>query len=353
MNKEKILNYFENSFLKDLLEDSEITDISYNGKDIYYLHNHNGRQMFFHNQSRDNIKDFVRQLANLSERQFSFSSPVLDISFDKYRFTALHQCIGKLDNDDVITFSVRIASKHIHITKDSDFFSKPVGELIDVLVKSKVSIVIGGITGSGKTEFQKYLLSRMPDYTRVIVIDNVLELDMRGDNDLLDLNIWQADERNKNTTIQFLIKTALRSNPDWLIVAESRGEEMIDVLNSAMTGHPIITTLHAFDAESMPHRMTSMVMMNDKKMSREDILQDILYHFRIFFFLKREITPQGKVKRYLTSIVEFDGENKNIIYEKRGDEHYYGKLSNNLLKILDYEDDNDDFILNFVGGEQL
>ena len=86
--------------------------------------------------------------------------------------------------------------------------------------------------------------------SRVIVIDNVLELDQMNLQNQLDLNVWQVDENRQQSSIQQLVKTALRSNPDRLIVAES-WRRMLDVLNSALTGHPIITTIHAFDITSM------------------------------------------------------------------------------------------------------
>ena len=352
MDVNKITNYFEKSFLSPLLLDKEITDISYNGEDFYYLHNHYGRQRVFFDISKDTVRDFVRQIANMSEQQFSFSNPILDISFGKYRFNAVHQSIGKVNNVDAITFSIRIGSVELHISRHNGFLPEPVADLIDVLVNSGVSIVLGGETGSGKTELQKYFLTRMKENTRIIVIDNVLELDNHSLGDSLDLNIWQADGKTKFSSIQYLVKNALRSNPDWLIVAESRGEEMIDVLNSAMTGHPIITTIHAMDASSMPNRMTRMVMMNEKKMSFEDVHADITYHFRFYLYLKRKIEKDGKVKRYVSEIVEYIDENKSVsIYKYENNKEIYQPLSKSSLRLLNYSKDNVSFIDKFIKKE--
>ena len=350
MDVKKIVDYFESSFLKELLEDKEITDISYNGEDFFYLHNHYGRQRIFFKVNKEQVKDFVRQIANMSEQQFSYSNPILDISFGKYRFNAVHQSIGKYDNVDAITFSVRIGSETLHIARGNGFLSKPVEDLIDALMDSQISVVIGGKTGSGKTELQKYFLTRMKENTRTIIIDNVLELDIHSLGDSLDMTVWQADGRTQYSTIQFLVKNALRSNPDWLIVAESRGPEMIEVLNSAMTGHPIITTIHTLDAKSMPSRMARMVMMNEKKMSYEDVLADINYHFRVFFYLQRMIDKSGRVSRFISQIVEFTpyGE-MNLIYEKNGKEERYGPLSNELLTQLKITDDMKSFKKVFGG----
>lgn len=352
MDVQKIINYFESSFLKGLLEDKEITDITYNGEDFFYLHNLYGRQQAFFEINKDGVKDFVRQIANMSEKQFSYSNPVLDISFGKYRFNAVHQSIGKVNNVDAITFAIRIGSEELHIQRDNGSFPLAIAELIDTLVTSKASIVLGGLTGSGKTELQKYLITRMKKYVRIIVIDNVLELDIHSLGDSLDLNVWQADDKTPYSTIQFLVKNALRSNPDWLIVAESRGSEMIEVLNSAMTGHPIITTLHALDAKSMPNRMTRMVMMNEKKMSFDDVYADILYHFHIYFYMKRTIDKKGMVKRFISQIVEYKNNGDiNVIYEKKKGKDVYHPLSEDTISLLEINDEFHEFKAKFMKGE--
>ena len=41
---------------------------------------------------------------------------------------------------------------------------------------------------------------------RIIIIDNVLELDNLSLDNELDINIWQSDENNKETSIQELVK---------------------------------------------------------------------------------------------------------------------------------------------------
>ena len=352
MDKEKLLLTLNNSFLSPLLNDSQITDISYNGESIYYLHNLLGRKRSEIEVNENDAKDFIRQIANLAEKQFSFQNPKLDVSFGKYRINAVHPSIGRKDNEKCLTFSIRISSETPIIKNDLNFLNAELISLFNVLLRSKVSIVIGGITGSGKTEFQKYLLSSLSSYTRIIIIDNVLELEnLSLDNDL-DINIWQSDESNKETTIQELVKNALRSNPDWLIVAESRGKEMLDVLNSSLTGHPIITTLHAFDINSMPHRMVRMVMMNEQKMNFEDVYSDVAYHMRFYIYLKRKYTPNGMVQRYISSISYLKGEEMVKIYGSDGEKKRYGLLCEEAKKLLDFNQVSNKFKATFLGGNK-
>lgn len=348
MDKEKLLSFITNSFLKDLFNDPDITDISYNGQSIFYLHNHLGRRKSNIAVTENEVRDFIRQIANLTEKQFSYQSPKLDVSVDKYRINAVHTSIARNNNEKCINFSIRIAGDKPRITKESTFLNAELISLFDVLVNSHVSLIIGGITGSGKTEFQKYLISVIPKYSRLIIIDNILELDNLHLGEELDINVWQADERNEETTIQELVKNALRSNPDWLIVAESRGKEMIEVLNSAMTGHPIITTVHAFDINSMPTRIARMVMMNTKEQNFDVLMQDIFYNFRFYIYLKREIKKNGTVLRYIEEVSEFDDKgNKTCIYSCIKGKHKFFPIRKEVLEKLEFQDNNT-FIKTFV-----
>ncbi|MCQ2776632.1 MAG: CpaF/VirB11 family protein [Bacilli bacterium] len=333
MDKDKAIEFIESSFLSTLLTNPNVTDISYNGDSIYYMDNLKGRCLSNIKIDFEAAKDFIRQIANICEKQFSYQQPKLDASFGRYRINAVHQSIAKRANQDVINFAIRVGSTKLRVTENSGFLTPQLVALFDRLLSQNCSIIIGGETGTGKTEFQKYLISRMHSNTRVIVIDNVLELDYAEINPGIDLNIWQANNDNSQTSIHSLIKNALRSNPDWLIIAESLGEEMVDVLNSALTGHPIITTIHAKDIKSMPRRMAKMVCMGDKKIEYADALDDIGYNFRFYVYLKRKILDSGEVKRYIDEISYLKDNEWNLIYK----ESTYFDLNEEVQNYLGFE----------------
>lgn len=352
MDKLKALEFIESSFLKELLENKDITDISYNGESLYYLDNNQGRCKSLVQLDEQVARDFIRQIANLSEKQFSYQSPKLDVSIGRYRINALHPSIPRRRNENVLNFSIRLASNDLLINDRSTFLNAKLISLLKVIIKSNKSIVIGGMTGSGKTEFQKYLLTKLPTYSRVIVIDNILELDTVSIDKDIDLNIWQADEKNKEATIQELVRNALRSNPDWLIVAESRGKEMVEVLNSAMTGHPIITTLHATSLKTMPTRIARMVLMNEQKQDISLLMSDIYYNFNFYIYLRREINKDGKVTRFIEEVALIDQKGTfHPLYKKKKDEEIYYQLDKDALSLLDYEDE-ELFKQTFTKGEK-
>ena len=314
---ERLVSYIENSFLRPLLDLETVTDVSYNGVSIFYIDNIEGRKKFDVDISPNQAMDFIRQIANLSERQFSYSNPTLDISISRYRINAQHSSIVRVGDEKSVSFSIRIASKTIRIDEKGSFMDERVKKILFEAIKERRSIAIAGPTGSGKTELQKYLISKFDDFTRVIIIDNVQELDYVRFNPNLDVTSWQISPNIKEGSAEELIRNALRNNPDWIVVAESRGQEMKDALNAVMTGHPIITTLHAKSINAMPRRMMRMVQMSNNKESPEDILNDIYEHIDYYVYLNRKIANGKKVVRFIESIAEVDENLKfKIIYKK-------------------------------------
>lgn len=313
---ERLINYINSSFISPLLNDDEITDITYNGVSVFYVHNKKGRLKSEISVTSNEALDFIRQIANYSEKQFSYAIPVLDVSVGKYRINAVHPLIVRVNNDKSCSFAIRINSDQSRIKDDKNFINeKCLKYLINCLEQEK-SIVIAGPTGSGKTELQKYLLSLLRENTRVIVIDNVQELENLRSIENLDLTSWQISQNNTAATMEELIRNALRSNPDWIIVAEARGKEMNEVLNSAMTGHPIITTVHAKSIEVIPKRLAKLVLSADTSQKHEDILEDIYDHLGVYVFLGRKFDKTGNVIRYVDSIGEINNGKLDIVYKK-------------------------------------
>lgn len=320
-NDEKLKEFLETSFISPLLEKEGITDISYNGEYIFYQSNKFGRRKSEIDVTPSQVASFLRQIANYSEKQFSFLDPILDVSFSRYRINATFLSLTRVRNKKSYSFSIRIAYEGSVLENDDSFFGGNSKRILLKAIKNKQSIVIGGETGAGKTELQKYLLMRLEPSSRVIVIDNVEELEMVRADDNLDLTSWVVDERNKKASYASLIKNALRNNPDYLVLAESRGEEMLDALNCVMSGHPIITTMHAKDIKAMPYRMARMAMMGEKKLEYDDLLGDIYHHFSLFVYVKRELID-GQVRRFIEAIARPNEKKKTVeIAYERNDEN--------------------------------
>lgn len=297
----KLIEFIETSFLNPLLEKESITDISYNGETIFYQDNNLGRAKSDIQVTNEEVYAFLRQIANLTDQQFSFANPILDVSVGRYRISALHSSLARKNKEKVYNFSIRIGIDTLRIKDDGSFINKKALTLLDEAIDKRCSIVIAGKTGAGKTEFQKFLISRMKENTRIILVDNINEFETNYFKDNLDSQTWLVNNQKNN--FDDLIKNALRSNPDWLVVGEVRGEEMKACLNSTMSGSPTITTMHARDADSVYHRIARMCMINSKNLEFDETLQDVKEHFKFVVYVKRVFdSKKGSYVRYVDSI---------------------------------------------------
>lgn len=297
----KLIEFIENSFLKELLERESITDISFNGEKLFYQDNLSGRLQSDLVATNDEVYAFLRQIANLTDQQFSIANPILDVSVGRYRISALHSSLARKNRDKVFNFSIRLGYDKLRIKDDGSFINKRALSLLDEAINKKCSIVIAGKTGTGKTEFQKFLISRMNENTRIILIDNINEFETNYFKDNLDSQTWLVNNQKNN--FDDLIKNALRNNPDWLVVGEARGEEMKACLNSTMSGSPTITTMHARDSESIYHRIARMCMINSKNLVFEETLEDVKEHFKFLVYVKKIFDEKTKsYVRYVDSI---------------------------------------------------
>lgn len=310
------IDYLETSFLSPLFKEESLTDISYNGDCLYFVSSKRGRLKSEISVGRDEVGDFLRQIANLSEKQFSFASPILDVSFGRYRLNAVYSSLVRKNNEKTFSFSLRIASELCKIDDDPDFFEKEGEDILLSLLEKGESLVIGGQTGSGKTELEKWCLLKLGANKRVIVIDNVEELDLLR-NDKVDLTVWMVNERIKDASFSSLVRNALRNDPDYIMVAEGRGEEMLDAIVSAMSGHPIITSIHAQDLNNMPERVVRLALLSNERLFHDEIMFDVVEHLQNYAYLKKVEGKDGEIHRYLDSIGKLGKDGKMTLIYKR------------------------------------
>lgn len=298
-------HFLEQSFLAPLLALPEVTDISFNGAELYYVSNASGRKKAETHPTVAEVGDFLRQIANLCEKQFSYCSPILDVSFGRYRLNGVFPSLARKANWKTYSFSLRIASPCCAIEENPLFFEGGSKELLLTLLNQGESLVIGGVTSSGKTELEKWCLLHLRKNTRVIVIDNVEELDLLQ-NPELDLTTWLVNEKVPDASFGALIKNALRNNPDYIIVAEARGKEMLEALLSAMSGHPVIISIHAQDLEGMPERVVRLALLANERLYHDEIRSDLNHHIRYYAYCAKAEQPDGSLTRYLESVGEMD-----------------------------------------------
>ncbi len=304
---EQIVNVINASFLSDLLSDDSVSDITYNGQELFIYSANKGR-MFVRNIAQEEVMKFLRNIANLANAKFSYSDVFLDISAGKYRLSAMHPARSRYDYKEAPSFALRI--NHDFLKNHPHYIAAPIEQILKTLLKEQKTIIISGKTGVGKTTLQKHLLTKLADATRLIVIDNVMELgEVRSLNKMLDITLWQMQNANENEVKQY-VKNALRFHPDYIIIAESRGEEINEIYQSIITGHPNIITLHASTTEAVYLRLTRLI--------KSATNQDIYRAFPVVIHLEKK-ENQNRVIRYIKEIIRYDEATSEFIklYEER------------------------------------
>ena len=315
----KIGGLLSDCFISELLENPYVTDISYNGSEIYYLDNRYGRCKFKSDITSEDIYAFLRQLSNLCDSSFSLSQPILDVSFLNYRLNAVYKNICRKKGEKVLTFCLRKFNLNkILINEKSMFTSVKILKFLGFAVKMKKSILIGGATSSGKTELQKYLINQLVNNERVIIIDTINELDINY-NPEVDITCLITDSK-QNVDLRDLVKLSLRYNPDYVILAEARGAEFEDVLTSSLSGISTITTIHAKSVDTIVERAINLIQINNKNLDYDTIRNSILMHFDILIYVEKKAESDGCITRKLVSLKMIEnGEIIDLIDKNTGD----------------------------------
>jgi pilus assembly protein CpaF len=183
-------------------------------------------------------------------------------------------------------------------------------ELLSSAVKARISIVISGGTGAGKTTFLNILSQYIPNNERLVTIEDAAELRLAQEN------IVRLETRPPNIEGQGAIRqrqlliNCLRMRPDRIIMGEVRGEEAFDMLQAMNTGHEgSMTTVHANTPRDAISRLESMVAMGNMNLPEKSVRQQIASAITIVVQASRMSDGTRKV----TSISEITGMEENVI----------------------------------------
>ena len=177
------------------------------------------------------------------------------------------------------------------LTMDSAVF-------LEALVRGKISMVVVGGTGTGKTTMLNVLSNFIPDGERLITIEESAELQIQGAH-VVTLETRPANaEGTGEVRIRDLVRNSLRMRPDRIIVGECRGAETLDMLQAMNTGHAgSMTTVHANTPRELLGRLETMVMMGGVELPQRAIREQIVMAVGIMVQLQR--TPAGPRVREL------------------------------------------------------
>jgi pilus assembly protein CpaF len=183
-------------------------------------------------------------------------------------------------------------------------------QLLAAAVKARLSILISGGTGAGKTSFLNILSSFIPEGERLVTIEDAAELQLQQEN------VVRLETRPPNVEgiggvrQRQLLVNSLRMRPDRIIIGEVRGEEAFDMLQAMNTGHEgSMATIHANTSRDALMRLESMVAMASVNIPERSVRQQIASALTVVVQLSR----MSDGTRKCVNISEITGLEENII----------------------------------------
>ena len=297
--------------LETLLKDDSINDILVNGP----------QQIFVERDGKLQLTDVTfkdeRHLLRITDkivsavgRRVDESNPYVDARLkDGSRFNAMVSPIAvdgslvsirkfkkdKLGIDDLVGFGA---------------FSEEMAAYLQAAVATRLNIIVSGGTGSGKTTTLNALSSFIDNDERILTIEDTAELQLQ------QTHVGRMESRPPNVegkgevSPRDCLKNALRMRPDRIIVGETRGEEVIDMLQAMNTGHDgSMTTIHANSARDGVSRLENMIAMAGIEMPLKAVRSQISSAVNLIVQASR--LQDGS--RRMTSITEITGMEGDVI----------------------------------------
>ena len=305
--------------LKEFLETDDITDISYsNGGQVWLKSLTKGIYQVDRPEINNAMMEKLAfQCSNVMGKTFNMASPFLDAESAELRMNFIHESIST----NGIACVIRKTPAKIRLNKDKLINERyTTVEIHDFLIKcvhGHCNIIVSGETGSGKTEFVKYLAAHTKEDEKIITIEDTLELHLDRIFPHRDI---VAMKTNNIASYSDVLVTCMRQNPKWILLSEVRSAEAVmAVRNSISSGHYILSTIHADKASSIPNRMYSLLETNQ---DINQFLKSIYRYIQLGVYIRGFQDKATKhFVREIAEVTEFyvteDNEAKyNTIYRK-------------------------------------
>ena len=325
--------------LREYLLNDDITDISYSNSGQIWLKTLSKGIFRVDNEAINNtfMEKLAFQCSNVMGKSFNMAQPFLDAEGAELRLNFVHDSIAR----NGIAVVIRKTPAKIRLQKENllrdKYVDLDIHDFLIYCVRGHCNIIVCGETGSGKTEFVKYLAAHTKEDEKLITIEDTLELHLDRIFPHRDIVTMKT---NNIASYSDVLVTCMRQNPKWILLSEVRSAEAVmAVRNSISSGHYILSTIHADKAASIPNRMYSLLETNQ---DIEQFLKSIYRYIQIGVFIRGYQDKQSKkFVREIAEVTEFyvteDNEARyNTIYKKTTTGNVYRKKPSKYL--LDYLD---------------
>ena len=295
--------------LQRLLDDPSIENINANGADCVWVRYADGRRERVEPiaSSDEELVDLVRNTGarlGIGERRFDLGSPRLSLQLpDGSRLFAVMAVCARP------ALSIR-RHRYLKVTCDDlvamGTLDVALRELLRCVMLARKSCVICGGTGAGKTTLLRAMAADIAPWERLVTIEDSLELGLERYPELHpDVVALEAREPNLEgeggVSLAELVRWALRLSPDRVIVGESRGEEVLALLNAMSQGTDgSMTTIHASSSKGVFQKLATYAIQAPERLPLE--ATNLLVANAVDFVIYIAQDPMGR--RFVSSVRE-------------------------------------------------
>jgi pilus assembly protein CpaF len=297
--------------LETLLKDDDVNDILVNGPQQIFIEKH-GKLTLSDVTFKDekHLLRIIDKIVSAVGRRVDESNPYVDARLtDGSRFNAMVPPVA-VDGSLVSIRKFKKDKLGIDDLVDFGAFSEEMAAYLQAAVATRLNIIVSGGTGSGKTTTLNALSSFIDNAERILTIEDTAELQLQ------QTHVGRMESRPPNVegkgevSPRDCLKNALRMRPDRIIVGETRGEEVIDMLQAMNTGHDgSMTTIHANSARDGVSRLENMIAMSGIEMPLKAMRSQISSAVNLIVQASR--LQDGS--RRMTSITEITGMEGEVI----------------------------------------
>jgi pilus assembly protein CpaF len=297
--------------LEPLLKDDTINDILVNGPKRIFIERA-GKLTLSDVTFRDerHLLRIIDKIVSAVGRRVDESNPYCDARLrDGSRFNCMIPPIA-VDGSLVSIRKFKKDKLRIEDLVKFGAFTEEMAAYLQAAVSCRLNIIVSGGTGSGKTTTLNALSSFIDNHERVLTIEDTAELQPQ------QAHVGRMESRPANVegkgavTQRDCLRNALRMRPDRIIVGETRGEEVIDMLQAMNTGHDgSMTTIHANNPRDAISRLENMVSMAGIEMPLKAMRNQIASAVNVIVQASR---LQDGTRR-MTSITEITGMEGEVI----------------------------------------
>ena len=297
--------------LETLLKDETVNDILVNGPQQIFVERDGKLELTDINfKDERHLLRIIDKIVSAVGRRVDESNPYVDARLqDGSRFNAM---VGPIAVDGSLVSIRKFKKDKLGINDLVNFgaFTEEMAAYLQAAVSTRLNVIVSGGTGSGKTTTLNALSSFIDNSERILTIEDTAELQLQ------QTHVGRMESRPPNVegkgavTPRDCLKNALRMRPDRIIVGETRGEEVIDMLQAMNTGHDgSMTTIHANSARDGVSRLENMIAMSGIEMPLKATRSQISSAVNLIVQASR--LQDGS--RRMTSITEITGMEGEVI----------------------------------------